>query len=56
MALHDAKNQLLISGDMLLPAISTNAAETRVVEITDPEGFKRSQRYYRLATPGFSGE
>jgi hypothetical protein len=39
-----------------VPAISTNAAETRVVEITDPEGFKRSQRYYRLATPGFSGE
>ena len=26
MALHDAKNQLLISGDMLLPAISTNVS------------------------------
>ncbi len=34
MALHDAQNQLLISGDMLLPAISTNVS----VYAMEPEG------------------
>lgn len=39
-----------------VPAIASSGTETRIVEVVDPDGFKAGQRYYRLVTPGVSGQ
>jgi len=39
-----------------IPAVSSSGAETRDVEVVDADGLRYGQRYYRLVTPGISGD